>query len=347
MLISGPSWRIRMRTQSDAFPQQINFTRYHHQPQGHYESFFQRANHPSRPLAFWIRYTIFSPRNRPQDATGELWAVFFNGETNQHVTVKHEVPLDQCTFRSSAFFAQIGEATLQPGRLSGMVRMQEDTIAWEFIYHSDEKPLLLLPSPYYQTRLPAAKSLVGVPLATYTGSLVVNGETITVEKWKGSQNHNWGSKHTDRYAWGQVAGFDTSPESFLEIATVRLKMGPIWTPSLTLLVLRHEGEEFALNSLPQSLRAQGRFDYFTWDFRSKTRDVAVQGTISAPRAAFVGLRYANPPGGEKYCLNTKLASCELRLKRKHKPTEELLLAQNRAAFEILTEDASHGIQIRA
>lgn len=136
-----------MRTQSDAFPQQINFARYHNQPQGHYESFFQRANHPSRPLAFWIRYTIFSPRNRPQDATGELWAVFFNGETNQHVTVKHEVPLDQCTFRSSAFFAQIGEATLQPERLSGMVRMQEDTIAWEFIYHSDEKPLLLLPSP--------------------------------------------------------------------------------------------------------------------------------------------------------------------------------------------------------
>lgn len=273
--------------------------------------------------------------------------MYFNGETSQHVVVKYKMPLQQCTFRSSAFFVQIGEAQLQPGQLSGTGRMREDTIAWDLTYSSNEKPLFLLPSQYYQTKLPAAKSLVGVPLATYTGSLVINGETVKVDKWTGSQNHNWGSKHTDRYAWGQVAGFDTSPESFLEIATVRLKMGPIWTPSLTLLVLRHEGEEFALNSLPQSLRAQGRFDYFTWDFRSKTRDVAVQGTISAPRAAFVGLRYANPPGGEKYCLNTKLASCELRLKRKHKPTEELLLAQNRAAFEILTEDASHGIQIRA
>ena len=28
---------------------------------GHYESFFQRANHDERPLAFWIRYTIFVP----------------------------------------------------------------------------------------------------------------------------------------------------------------------------------------------------------------------------------------------------------------------------------------------
>ncbi len=32
---------------------------------GHYESYFQRANHPSRPLAFWIRYTVFSPAGRP------------------------------------------------------------------------------------------------------------------------------------------------------------------------------------------------------------------------------------------------------------------------------------------
>jgi hypothetical protein len=48
--------------------------------------------------------------------------------------------------------------------------------------------------------------------------------------WVGSQNHNWGSKHTDRYSWGQVAGFDAHPESFLEVATARLKLGPLWTP---------------------------------------------------------------------------------------------------------------------
>ena len=336
-----------MRTLSTSLAQQVNFARYNNQPQGHYESFFQRANHPSRPLAFWIRYTIFSPQNRPQDAVGELWAVYFNGETNQHVTVKYEVSLQQCTFRSSAFFVQIGEAQLQPGLLSGMVSMQENTIAWELAYHSNEQPLFLLPSHYYQTRLPAAKSLVGVPLATYTGSLVVNGETVNVEKWTGSQNHNWGSKHTDLYAWGQVAGFDTHPESFLEIATARLKIGPIWTPSLTLLVLRHKGEELALNSLPQSLRAKGRFGYFRWDFGSETKDVAVKGSISAPRTAFVGLHYANPPGGGKSCLNTKLASCELRLKQKQKHAEEMLSTQNRAAFEILTDDQRHGVQMQA
>ena len=54
-----------------------------HQPgqtTGHYESFFLRANHPSLPLAFWIRYTIFSPQGQPEKAIGELWAVYFDGE---------------------------------------------------------------------------------------------------------------------------------------------------------------------------------------------------------------------------------------------------------------------------
>lgn len=63
-----------------------NDTRYHPDERaGHYESFFVRANHPTRPLAFWIRYTIFSPRRHPEQAAGELWAIVFNGETGRHV----------------------------------------------------------------------------------------------------------------------------------------------------------------------------------------------------------------------------------------------------------------------
>ena len=44
----------------------------------------------------------------------------------------------------------------------------------------------------------------------------VDGVSHAVDGWVGSQNHNWGRKHTDRYAWGQVAGFDDAPGSFLE-----------------------------------------------------------------------------------------------------------------------------------
>lgn len=331
----------------DAFTQQVNFTRYHNQQTGHYESFFLRANHPSRPLAFWIRYTIFSPLNRPQDALGELWAIYFNGETNKHVAAKKEVPFRQCTFSSTEFFVEIDGAQLKPGELHGVASAKDSSLAWDLTFNGNTKPLLLLPLQLYETRLPAAKSLVSAPLATFNGSLSVNGETVEVVNWVGSQNHNWGSKHTDLYAWGQVAGFDTHPQSFLEVATARLKIGPLWTPYMTLLVLRHNGKAFALNSLIQSLRAKGSFEYFSWNFRSETKEIALEGSISAPQEAFVGLNYYNPPGGNKYCLNTKIAACQLKLKDKRTGSQELLVTSSRAAFEILTGDRNHGVVIRA
>ncbi len=315
----------------DAFTQHVNVTRFHNQQTGFYESFFLRANHPTRPLAFWIRYTIFSPKSRPQDALGELWAIYFDGETNNHVAVKQEVPFRECTFSPTEFFVQIDGAQLKPGNLHGHAEpirfaqgklreasptspeqssevqpchaeRSEASLAWDLTYEANAKPLLL---------------------------------------------YNWGSKHTDSYAWGQVAGFDSHPRSFLEVATARLKIGPLWTPYMTLAVLRHDGKEFALNSLMQSLRAKGSFDYFTWKFKSATAEIALEGTISAPREAFVGLNYYNPPGGNKHCLNTKIASCQLILKDKRTGKEEILVTNSRAAFEILTSDRNHGVVIRA
>jgi hypothetical protein len=331
----------------ETFTQQINWTRYHNQQGGHYESFFQRANHPTRPLAFWIRYTIFSPKGHPEEAVGELWAIYFNGETGHHIAVKKAVPLHQCIFHSSEFCVEIDEAYLKPWQLEGSINDQHHIMAWNLSFSTDAQPLLLLPLSLYTTKFPAAKSLVASPLAMFNGYLTVNDERIDVTDWPGSQNHNWGSKHTDLYAWGQVAGFENFPESFLEVATARLKIGPLWTPALTLLVLRHRDREFALNSLSQSVRAKGSFEYFLWKFRSETSEITIDGTIVAPREAFVGLSYANPPGGSKHCLNTKIASCTLHITYKKSRMEETLTSPNRAAFEILTDDRQHGITMSA
>lgn len=340
-----------MDQELEKFLPRVNFTRYRpNQKAGHYESFFQRANHPSRPLAFWIRYTIFSPDKRPEDALGELWAIYFDGETGRHVVVKTEVPFTRCTFKQSEFCAQVGDARLEPGLLIGAAASRGHTIKWDLSFSGAERPLLLLPLRFYESKLPKAKGLVGLPLAVYRGTLVVDGTTVEVTDWVGSQNHNWGVQHTDHYAWGQVAGFDTHPASFLELITARLKVGPFRTPFLTTMVLRHQGEDIALNGLKQTLRATGAFEYFNWQFKSESSAARIQGTISAPREAFVGLSYYNPPGGTKHCLNSKIAACELRLMRKRagqSPVAEVLSTKHRAGFEILTDDRNHGVEIRA
>jgi hypothetical protein len=320
------------------------------QQTGHYESYFLRANHPSAPLAFWIRYTIFSPNNHPEKAIGELWGVYFDGEKGANTAVKKEVPFDQCSFGSRGLDANIGPAILNPHKLTGGAASQGHEISWDLDYHGDSRPLFLLPLRMYSGNFPKAKSCVPLPMAAFNGTLKVDGREIKIDNWVGSQNHNWGSKHTDLYAWGQVAGFDKSPDSFLEVATARLKMGPFWTPSMTPIVLRHKGQEFALNNMSQTIIAHGHFNYFDWQFGSEDDIAGISGRIWADRNRFVGLNYHNPPGGNKHCLNTKLASCNLRITYRSGPdkgTSELLSTEHRAAFEILTDKNDHGIAILA
>jgi hypothetical protein len=320
------------------------------QTAGHYESYFLRANHPERPLAFWLRYTILSPKNNPHDASGAVWAVFFNGETGTHVYAKQETPLASCRIATDIFQVEIGESVLDGSRLTGSASAAGAAIGWDLRYYGQQPPLLLLSRPWYEAWVPTAKSLVGLPLARFDGTLTVNGERLDIVDWRGSQNHNWGARHTAAYAWGQVAGFDTHTQSFLEVASARVKIGPWGGLYLTPMVLRHEGGEEAMNGLMTMLSAKSSYSYFVWSFASENSRVAVEGTISAPREAFVGLNYSDPPGGFKQCLNTKIGSCELRVRDKaagRNGKQQVLFTRNRAAFEILTDDREHGVPIRS
>lgn len=313
------------------------------QTQGHYESWFLRANHPSRAQAFWIRYTIFSPAGRPQDAIGELWAVYSDGERGRIHAGKLEVPMARCAFAAQGLGATIGEAILEPGVLSGAVALPS-SLRWDLRYAGGGAPLLFLDPALYDRSLPKAKAVTPRPLVTFSGSIEIAGERVAIDGWTGSENHNWGSKHTDTYAWGQVAGFDDAPEAFFEAITARIKLGPVLSPRMTIMVLRVGDEEYALNTLGTALKAKGSWNYFDWRFDSCRDDVRVHGRIHAQRADFVGLTYYNPPGGDHLCLNSKIAACELTLERRGQPPL-VLRTKSRAAFEILTDERGHGVPV--
>lgn len=310
---------------------------------GHYESWFQRANHPTRPLAFWIRYTIFSPKGRAREAIGELWAVFFDGERGRVVAVKEEHPLAACRFAKSELDVRIAESTLDARRLEGSAESHGHRLRWNLDFTSPEPLLLLLPRSLYGGGFPKAKMLVGSPNAVFDGALDVDGDAIAVDGWVGLQNHNWGSKHTDRYAWGQVAGFDDAPDAFLELGTGQVKVGPMFIPRATLLVLRLEGEELRLNALHTAVRARSLYEPMHWAFSTRAGDARVSGTLSAERATVVGLPYLDPPGGTRTCLNSKLARCHLVVERGGR--RRTLTTAHRAAFEILTDGRVPGISM--
>jgi len=317
------------------------------QQAGHYESYYQRANHPDRPLAFWIRYTIFSPEGRPEAAIGELWAVLFDGETGRHTVAKSEFPIDRCSFAADRLDATIAGSTLNARQLKGQADGPAGHISWDLTFTSSDDPILLLRRSSYDKGFPAAKSLVSRPMATYDGTIVVGDRQVQVDGWVGSQNHNWGRRHTDHYAFGQVAGFDDAPETFLEVVSARVKVGPVRLPMVTCLSLRHRGRTHELLSPLKGMRAEAVFGYFFWRFETGNDEIKVEGEFTAEGEDFVGLNYYNPPGGIKQCLNTKIGGCVLTVTDRRTGTVERLHTTRRALFEILTDHRRHGVPIRA
>lgn len=309
--------------------------------EGFYESWFLRANDVAGERAFWIRYTIFSPQGAPQDAVGELWAITFDRVAKKVTPAKTVVPIASCTFAKDRLDVTIGDATLGAGALRGTASAAGHTIRWDLTYGGGERPLLLLPERLYALKLPRAKALVPRPLARFTGTIEVDGTPMQIREWVGSQNHNWGTRHTDRYAWGQVAGFDEDPRAFLECSTARLKLGPVWSPQMNPVVLRLDGETFAYNGLVRAVRAVGAYAPYQWHIETKDKQGTLDIRIEADPEDFVALRYGNPPGGAKICLNSKVARCEVTIHRPGRAAQ--VLHSSRAAFEILEDTAPAGV----
>lgn len=299
---------------------------------GHYESWFQRANHPTRPLALWIRHTIFCPKGKLEAAEGEIWSVWSDGEKGRVVAGKTEIPRRDCSFDLKSLDVKMPGAQLKPGALDGGT----GKLKWSLTWASGGSPSLLLPENLYEGGFPKAKSVCVSPLARFKGTYEIAGEQHPIDGWPGSHNHNWGSQHTDRYAWAQVCGFDDAPDVFLECATAQIKLGPVMTPKLTIAVLSIAGRRIAINSIARGLMGKATVDGFHWKFSTSADGVEVEAELEAPAKHFVALRYRNPPGGAKACLNSKIARCTLTVREGG--TTRTFSSAHRAAFEILCEE---------
>jgi len=113
----------------------------------------------------------------------------------------------------------------------------------------------------------------------------------------------------------------------------------VLTSRLSPAMLRLGGETLAWNGQARAIRARGHYAPYDWRIETSGPDGDLAISISAAASDFVALRYDNPPGGVKICLNSKIARCELTLRRGGTTT---VLHSSRAAFEILDDSAPPG-----
>ncbi|WP_029114216.1 hypothetical protein [Mycobacterium sp. URHB0044] len=315
----------------------------------YYESRFVRANHPDQPLALWLRETLLLPT--AGEAVADVWVMVFDpaGAGNRALKVGHPIEASDYRYESGAdaWTARIGETTIDDASVRGTVTDDDRRATWDLRIDADEEaPVKLLTDRGYRAPFPTAKTLVRHPLATFDGRLELDGTGLDVQQWTGSVNHNWGRRHTPAYAFGQVCGFDDAPAATLEIVTAHAAVGPVSLPAATLFVLRHGGREFAVRSVLGTRHTHGEYWPFSWSFGGRVGEMTMEGEMTAEPSDVIGLTYFDTTGHTKYCYNSALATCRIRLSGSGF-TDVKLVSSRRAMFEILLPEPHESVPLLA
>ncbi|MDN4522568.1 DUF4175 domain-containing protein [Mycolicibacterium austroafricanum] len=304
----------------------------------YYESRFIRANDPDTARAVWLRETLLLPT--VGEPVADVWVMVF--DPSGHRAVKQQFTIAEAAFGYDDWTARIASTALDDTAACGALTDARWDLA---ITASGQEPVRVLSDRAYQSRFPTAKTTVRDPLARFDGRLEISGRGVDIGSWTGSVNHNWGTRHTPAYAYGQVCGFDNAPDATLEIVTARAALGPVLLPGVTLFVFRHEGQQFAVRSIRGSLQSHGRYAPFRWTFGARVGEQMIEGEITTVPSDVIGLTYSDTHGGVKYCYNSAIANCRIQVAGKAFERSELV--SRRAMFEILTDDRLDSVPLLA
>jgi hypothetical protein len=196
----------------------------------------------------------------------------------------------------------------------------------------------------YEAPFPSSKLVSPLPDMRVSGTLSVNGATWTVDRWPGLLGHNWGRQHANLYGWGHCNVWEEpTTDLVFEGVSARVKVGRVMTPMMTLLCVRHRGVRYDLNGVREIATSAASVSPRRWNFRGKNRLASIEGELWGETDDFVGLHYLNPDGAMTYCLNTKIARCELLLTVRGRAP--IHARSSAAALEIGTRDPGHGVRM--
>lgn len=294
-----------------------NACRYAGKP-GHVESYFLRGNHPTRPLAFWLKATILAPLEEPASAAS--WFVFFDGEEGTTFAHRQTEPFATSTFEGRGapelrVNAEGLSLTLGPrGTARGSFRAPHGDAKVDLSWRADPSPIGK-PLSIYPYRLlrkgpfPTSKLLTPFPALRFSGKLSLPSGETSVDDWRGMQGHNWGREHAFDYVWGQC--LFPADDVMLEGFSGRVRVVGRTSPRISALVVRKGARTFRFDTLFDIWRQQAEVGTSSWRLVLRGGDGEAHLEMDASTRPMVCLDYEDPNGGLADCFNSKLAKVTL------------------------------------
>jgi hypothetical protein len=325
---------------------------------GHAESYFLNLRDPSGERGLALEASVFASESEPLRPLAEGWATTFDrrGGQRRHVAVKHTIPFEAASFSRRGLGvgwklpASIGledspaELTITPGESAGRIGAPDHQIQWNLRFSAQSAPLAHYPFPaMYDGPLPAFKLCSPLPDERFDGELTVDGERWSIEGWRGMVGHSWGKAPPERYARACCASWDEGDDLLLDGMSAKLALGPLSTPLVSFLCVRHQGVDYAFNQPLQLVRGSAEIGARRWEFAAKSDGAQIEGSVEAIDDDFVGLYRPTPDGRMSFALTTQLAAARVRFQPKGGALVER--SSRSAGLEIGTYDPGHGVRM--
>jgi hypothetical protein len=307
---------------------------------GRYEAWYLTVSEPAQRRGYWIRYTTFSPARGVQaEANSALWAFRFDHENpSANWGGKASFPLEALQVQRRPFALRIGDALLVDNGCSGEIQSERGRMSWDLRWDSREPPFPFVRPPWH---LLSSAANIGVqPAIKVSGAIEVNGKVVHLEHVPGGQQHTWGSSHALEWNWGFASGGDFWVDGLT--ARVRSRLG---RELIGTAVGMHAREHrFTFNGLLQVLGTRGPIAPDSWTAQARLGSRHLHVEVTPRRSDLIGVTYADPRGGSRFCYHTEVADLELRLTQ----GDEVLARIRRpaaAAFEYASESPVPGLPV--
>ena len=280
-----------------------------------YESHYLTATDPAGGRALWLRCTALKRAGEPARPTA--WLTFFDDSAAAPRALRVTAPDPVSDPGEGWWRCRLGE--MGPGGARGELhdasgaRGELDDASgarWELSWQPRAGEVAYLPARWlYDRRVPRSNGAALMPAGTASGVVVLDGSEVAIDGWEAMVGHNWGAEHAHQWCWMHAGALGDDRRGWLDLALVRIAIGPVVTPWIASGALSLDGRRYA----PAPLRRVTceRAGERTTVRVALSSGAAVTLELTAPQRATVSWDYASPRGPGRVVENCSVADATI------------------------------------
>ena len=317
-----------MRKRRGVQPDLLNAPRWNQAPRsGFNEAWYVVASDPRAGHGLWLRYTV--DVDRSGEPAFALWGSWF--EEGRLFALKNTLPAAAIGRRGVAF----GAGELTADGCSGEVEGAGHALRWRLRFGQGLAGEKFVPSWLAAVaRLRGGGFVLPHPATTVTGAVEVDGRIIELQRVPAGQAHLWGRTRYPSWAWARCSAFAEDPDASLDLLDVE---GPAGL-RVPLFIFRFRGETHRFGELPWIGLSTSQPRAPSWHFSAQDARIAIDGVAQVSPERMVQVQYQEPTGSVHHCVNSELASLEVRVRTRAFPgvpwrPEATLISKGGASLE--------------